>query len=280
MTEVDLQALGQRARQAARSLNRATTEQKNAAIRAIADALEAQTPAILEANQRDLEAARAAGKPETLIRDRFDLANRMAGMIADVRKVAELPDPVGEVFDERTLPNGLRVHRRRTPIGVLGVIYEARPNVTVDVAVLALKTGNAVILRGGSEVIHSNTALTNVLREALTAVNAPALPPDAVQVIASPDRAYVEAMLKLHDYIDMIIPRGGASLHAFCREHSTIPVITGGLGICHLYVDASADLDKALPVIHNAKTQRPSVCNALDTLLVHESVAADFLPRV
>ncbi|MGQ9907492.1 MAG: glutamate-5-semialdehyde dehydrogenase [Candidatus Flexifilum sp.] len=280
MTAVDLQALGQRARQAARQLNRATTEQKNAAIRAIADALEARADAILEANRRDLEAARAAGKPETLIRDRFDLANRMAGMIADVRKVAELPDPVGAVFDERTLPNGLRVHRRRTPIGVLGVIYEARPNVTVDVAVLALKTGNAVILRGGSEVIHSNTALTDVLRDALTAVGAAAIPPDAVQVIASPDRAYVEAMLKLHEYIDMIIPRGGASLHAFCREHSTIPVITGGLGICHLYVDASADFDKALPVIHNAKTQRPSVCNALDTLLVHESVAADFLPRV
>lgn len=280
MTELNLHAMGQRARQAARCLNRATTAQKNAAILAIAEALEAHTPAILEANQRDLAAAREAGKPETLIRDRFDLTSRMQGLIADVRKVAELHDPVGEVYDERTLPNGLRVYRRRTPIGVLGVIYEARPNVTVDVAVLALKTGSAVILRGGSEVLHSNTALTHVLRDALTAFNAPEIPPDVVQVIASADRAYVEQMLKLHEHIDMIIPRGGASLHAFCREHSTIPVITGGLGICHLYVDASADLDKALPVIHNAKTQRPSVCNALDTLLVHESVAADFLPRV
>lgn len=278
---MDLVQLGQRAKAASRQLARATTEQKNTALTAIADALEACTEMILEANQVDLEAARAKGLPETLIRDRFDLANRMRGMIADVRKVVELPDPVGRVYDERTLPNGLRVSKRRTPIGVIGVIYEARPNVTVDVATLALKTSNTVILRGGSEVYHSNMALVRVIRDALAAANLmDVIPPDAILTIESTDRAYVEQLLKLHQYVDMIIPRGGNALHQFCRENSTIPVITGGIGICHLFVDETADLDAALPVIYNAKTQRPSVCNALDTLLVHEKIAASFLPRV
>lgn len=278
---IDLIELGRRARAASYRLARATTEQKNQALLKIADALEACTESILTANRLDLQAAREKGLSETLIRDRFDLANRMNGMIADVRKVAELPDPVGSVYDQRTLPNGLRVSRRRTPLGVLGVIYEARPNVTVDVATLALKTGNAVILRGGSEVYESNRVLTQTIRDTLTALDMPDMfPVDAVQYIESTDRQYVEQMLKLHQYIDMIIPRGGASLHAFCRENSTIPVITGGLGICHLFVDDSADLDAALPVIYNAKTQRPAVCNSLDTLLVHEKVAAEFLPRV
>lgn len=278
---MDLVELGRKARAASHQLARATTEQKNQALRAIADAIEACADSILDANRIDLEAAREKGLNETFIRDRFDLNNRMSGMIADVRKVAELPDPVGKVYDERTLDNGLRVSRRRTPLGVLGVIYEARPNVTVDVATLALKTSNAVILRGGSEVFNSNRALTNVIRDTLASLNLPdVLPVDAVQFIESTDRKYVEQMLKMHQYIDMLIPRGGSSLHNFCRENSTIPVITGGLGICHLFVDESADLDAALPVIHNAKTQRPAVCNSLDTLLVHERVAAEFLPRV
>jgi glutamate-5-semialdehyde dehydrogenase len=201
-------------------------------------------------------------------------------MIADVRRVAELPDPVGRDYDAEVLGNGLRRHRRRTPLGVVGVIYEARPNVTVDCAALTLKTSNAAVLRGGSEVFRSNLALISAIRSALESLNDPDIPSDAVQFIASTDRQYVEGMLKLHQYIDVIIPRGGASLHQFCREHSQIPVIIGGLGICHLYVEPSAKLDAALPVIHNAKTQRPSVCNTLDTLLVHESIAANFLPRV
>lgn len=277
---MDLTILGQRARDAAFRLSSATTEEKNRAISAIADALEAEADAILAANRIDLEAARAKGLSETLIRDRFDLANRLPGMIADVRKVVELDDPVGIVFDEVTRPNGLRVSKKRTPLGVLGVIYEARPNVTVDVAALALKSGNAAILRGGSEVINSNTTLVRLIRETLARLAIPSIPTDAVQVIEETDRIYVEKMLKLHQYIDMIIPRGGNALHAFCRENSTIPVITGGIGICHLYVDPTADLDAALPVLYNAKTQRPSVCNALDTLLVHEAIAAQFLPRV
>jgi glutamate-5-semialdehyde dehydrogenase len=277
---LDVPALGVRARAAARQLARASTEQKNHALMAIAEALEDRTPAILDANAADLEAARARGLTEQLIRDRFDLTRRMSGMIGDVRRVAELPDPVGRDYDAEVLGNGLRRHRRRTPLGVVGVIYEARPNVTVDCAALTLKTSNAAVLRGGSEVYRSNLALISAIRGALDSLNDPDLPPDAVQFIASTDRQYVEAMLRLHQHIDVIIPRGGASLHQFCREHSQIPVIIGGLGICHLYVEPSANLDAALPVIHNAKTQRPSVCNSLDTLLVHESIAADFLPRV
>lgn len=276
-TLIDLEAIGQRAKEASYLLAKATTEQKNEALLAVVEKLETHTDAILEANQIDLDEARRGGTDLLWIRDRLDLSKRMSGIIADVRKVVELPDPVGKVFDERILDNGLKVSKRRTPLGVLGVIYEARPNVTVDVATLALKTGNAAILRGGSEVLHSNMKLVEVLREALISVE---LPPDAIQYIESTDRRYVSDMLKMHRYIDMIIPRGGNSLHNFCRENSTIPVITGGIGICHLYVDETARFDDALAIIHNAKTQRPAVCNALDTVLVHRSIAPEFLPRV
>lgn len=277
---MNLTEMGQRAKAASTALARATSDQKNRAILAIADAIEANSEAILAANQADLEEMRAADFSAALL-DRSSLHKRLPGIAADARRVAELPDPVGKIFDSRMLPNGLQVYKRRTPIGVLGVIYEARPNVTVDVVTLAIKSGNAVLLRGGKEVLRSNLALVSAIREALsTAEFASIIPPDAIQFIESPDRRHVEAMLKLHQYIDMIIPRGGNALHSFCRENSTIPVITGGIGICHLFVDATADQDAALAVIHNAKTQRPSVCNALDTVLVHEQIAAEFLPRV
>ncbi len=170
---------------------------------------------------------------------------------------------MGEKFDETTLPNGLKLYKQRVPLGVVGVIYEARPNVTVDVASLALKSGNAVILRGGSETLQTNRALVRLIHSVLADAG---LPPEAVQFIDSPDRALVLELLKLHQYVDIIIPRGGAALHQFCRENSQIPVITGGTGICHIFVDESADLEAALPLIRNAKTQRPSVCNSLDTL--------------
>ncbi|MGQ9886862.1 MAG: glutamate-5-semialdehyde dehydrogenase [Aggregatilineales bacterium] len=274
---VDLHDMGRRAQAAAVALARLNTAQKNAALLAIADALAAQAPAILKANRQDIADARAAGTDELWIKNRMDLEKRWPSMLADVRTVAALPDPVGKVYDARTLDNGLRVSKRRVPLGVLGVIYEARPQVTVDVTALALKSGNAVILRGGKEVLRSNLALVDALRGALAAAG---IPGDAVQAIDSPDRRYVGELLRLHQYVDLIIPRGGSDLHAFCRENSAIPVITGGIGICHLYVDASADLESALAVIHNAKTQRPAVCNALDTLLVNQQVAADFLPRV
>ncbi|MFW5708739.1 MAG: glutamate-5-semialdehyde dehydrogenase [Chloroflexota bacterium] len=275
-TAVDLQAIGQQARIASRLMAQVTTEQKNAALHAIADLLLARAYDILAENKADLTDGAANGLSTALL-DRLDLQKRLDGIAADVRKVADLPDPVGKTFDDRVLDNGLRVSRRRTPIGVLGVIYEARPNVTVDVAALALKSGNTVILRGGKETLRSNLALVAVLQEALTSSG---LPSDAIQYIESTDRRYVGELLRLYQYVDLIIPRGGSGLHTFCRENSTIPVITGGIGICHLYVDESADLEAALSVIHNAKTQRPSVCNALDTLLVHRAVAAAFLPRV
>ena len=210
--------------------------------------------------------------------DRLRLdAGRLAGIAADLRKVTELDDPVGEVFDEHVMPNGLQVHKVRVPIGVLAVIYESRPNVTIDVTGLALKSGNAVILRGGSETLHSNRALVAVIRAALAEGG---LPQGAVQFIDSPDRGLVMELLQMGDEIDMLIPRGGAGLHRFCRENSRIPVITGGIGVCHLFVDRSADLPAALAVIRNAKVQRPSVCNALDTLLVHRAVAAEFIRAV
>jgi glutamate-5-semialdehyde dehydrogenase len=275
--QIDLTDMGQRAKDAATQLARATTDQKNSVIMAIAAALEANTESILGANREDVDEARAGGTDEIWIKDRLDLSKRMTGMIADVRRVAALPDPVGKEFDAHILENGLKVSKRRTPIGVLGVIYEARPNVTVDVAVLAIKSSNTVILRGGKEAHRSNLVMVNFMREALTSCG---LPADCVQYIESTDRQYVGEMLKLHQYIDLIIPRGGNDLHRFCRENSTIPVITGGIGICHLFVDESADLDKALAIIHNAKTQRPAVCNAVETVLVHQQVANAFLPRL
>lgn len=273
---IDLMQMGKMARTAARQLARATSAQKHDALRAIADCLESDAARILAANAADLDDARARNIGDALL-DRLSLNGRLASIASDVRDVIALPDPIGEVIESNTLPNGLRVSRRRTPIGVLGVIYEARPNVTVDVAALAIKTSNAVILRGGSETLRSNMALVEVIRAALLTAG---LPADAVQFIADTDRRYIGELLKLNDYVDLIIPRGGQALHQFCRENSTIPVITGGMGICHLYVDQSADQDAALKIIENAKTQRPSVCNALDTILVHEAIAAEFLPRV
>jgi len=274
---MSLEDLGRRARIASRQLALASTERKNQALRAMADGLEQQRAAILQANQEDVEAARRSGLSEALI-DRLLLnEKRLSGMAADLRRLAELPDPVGERFDETTLPNGLHLYRQRVPLGVLGVIYESRPNVTLDVAGLCVKTGNAAILRGGSETLRSNRALVDVARAALQTQD---LPLDAIQFIDDPDRARVLELLKLHEYVDVIIPRGGEALHRFCREHSQIPVITGGIGICHLFVDESANLEKSLAVIHNAKTQRPSVCNALDVVLVHQAIAASFLPRL
>lgn len=269
--------MGQKAKRAARILARLSASQKNAALHLMADALLADQSTILAANAQDVEAGKANGLTPSLI-DRLLLNEaRLSGIAEGLRQVATLPDPVGERFEESTLPNGLQIRKQRVPLGVLGVIYEARPNVTVDVAGLALKSGNAVILRGGSETLNSNRALAVSLQRALAQSG---IPNEVIQFIDSPDRSQVLELLQLKDYVDMIIPRGGAGLHEFCRENSRIPVITGGIGICHLFVDETADLTAALEIIHNAKTQRPSVCNALDTTLVHRAVAADFLPRL
>ena len=271
-----LETLGQRAKTASYQLANRSSADKNRALVAIAEALEAGVDRILEANGRDLAAADDAGVSPAL-RDRLLLnPGRVQALADDLRAVARLPDPVGEEYEGRQLDNGLRLCRRRVPIGVLGVIYEARPNVTIDIAGLALKTGNAVILRGGKETLASNSMLVNLIRDALSASGFPA---DAVQFIDSPERALVAELLRLDKYIDMIVPRGGAGLHQLCREQSTIPVITGGMGICHLYVEPSADFAKAVAVVVNAKVQRPSACNALDTLLVHAEATA-FIPQV
>jgi len=232
---------------------------------------------IVSANQEDIQAGKEAGLTEALL-DRLLLdESRLAGIIADLRSVIKLADPVGEEFDTKVLENGLRLSKRRVPIGVIGVIYEARPNVTIDIAALSLKTGNACILRGGKETIRSNMVLVKVIQSALHSVG---LPKTAVQYIESTDRALVGELLKMDKYVDMIIPRGNTGLQQFCKENSTIPVIIGGIGICHLFVEQSVDQEKALAIIENAKVQRPSVCNALDTVLVDQKIAAEFLPKL
>jgi glutamate-5-semialdehyde dehydrogenase len=269
--------MGKRARSAARSMARASQESKNAVLVSLATELLSRGDAILEANRLDILDGQENGLTPALVERLTLTPSRLESIAADLRNVAQLPDPVGESFDERIMPNGLRVHKQRVPLGVLGVIYESRPNVTVDVAGLAIKSGNAAILRGGSETLRSNRRLVTAIHTALQAND---LPAEAIQFIDDPDRALVLELLQMHDYVDMLIPRGGAQLHLFCRENSRIPVITGGIGVCHLFVDASADLGAAARVIENAKIQRPTVCNALDTVLVHRLVAAEFLPRL
>jgi glutamate-5-semialdehyde dehydrogenase len=274
---VELKEMGRGARIAGRQLATLTTAQKNEALLAIADELEAQAGRVIAENSQDIADARANGLSEALL-DRLLLTeDRIGALAADIRKVATLSDPVGSEISSRVLPNGIRLSRRRIPIGVIGVIYEARPNVTIDIASLCLKTGNASILRGGKETLRSNIALVQVIQTALAKVG---LPQEAVQYITNTDRALITELLRLDEYVDMIIPRGGAALHRLCREQSTVPVITGGIGICHLYVDISADQEKSLAVIENAKIQRPSVCNALDTVLVNRAIAAEFLPKL
>ncbi|MBF4336089.1 glutamate-5-semialdehyde dehydrogenase [Vibrio anguillarum] len=274
---MDLTIMGKAAKQAAFQLATVSTTQKNNALAIIADELEAQSAAILKANAQDIELAREAGLNDAML-DRLLLnESRLQAIANDVRNVINLNDPVGSEIDSRVLENGLSLSRRRVPLGVVGVIYEARPNVTIDIAALCLKTGNASILRGGKETFFSNMALVNVIQSALEKAQLPAA---AVQYIEKPDRELVSQLLKLDEYVDMIIPRGGASLHKMCKENSTIPVIIGGFGISHIFVDQSADLDKSVEVIENAKIQRPSACNALDILLVHQAIASEFLAKL
>jgi len=274
---MNIEAVCRNAKTASRALALTAVSQKNQALLALADWLVASQAEITEINQQDVAAGQQAGLSAAML-DRLTLnPARIQAIAADLKNVINLPDPVGEIFEEQTLENGLRLRKQRVPLGVLAVIYESRPNVTVDVAALALKSGNAVILRGGSETIRTNRALVSGIHQALATAG---IQPDVVQFIDDPDRELVNRLLKMHAYVDMLIPRGGAGLHRFCRENSSIPVITGGIGICHLFVDESADLQRALPLIRNAKIQRPTVCNALDTLLVHHAVAGELIPRV
>ena len=274
---VNLIEMGKQAKQAAFVLSQLSQHEKNNALALIADQLEQEQERILAANAQDIAAAKQNGLSDAII-DRLLLTPvRLQGIANDVRHVISLADPVGKIIDGGLLDSGVKIERVRVPLGVIGTIYEARPNVTIDVASLCLKTGNAVILRGGKETQHSNQVLVEVVQNALSQAG---LPKTAVQAITDPDRALVMELLKLDQYVDMIIPRGGAALHQLAKEHSTIPVIVGGIGVCHMFVEESADLEKALPVILNAKTQRPSTCNTLETLLVQRSIADAFLPKL
>jgi glutamate-5-semialdehyde dehydrogenase len=272
-----LMAQGQAAKAAARQLARLSAQVKNRALLNIAQALEQEQAPVLAANAQDYQAAQAEGMDAAML-DRLLLTpERLAGMAQDVRVVAALADPVGESLDMTTLPNGLRISKRRVPLGVVGSIYESRPNVTVDIAALCLKSGNACLLRGGKESLRSNTALAGLVRRAIAQAGVPA---EAVQYVDNPDRKLVDTMLRMKEYIDLLVPRGGSGLIRFVSEHATMPVVAGGIGVCHTYVDLSADLDMATRIIFNAKVQRPTVCNALDTVLIHAEAAAAGLPRI
>lgn len=265
------------ARESAARLGRATSAEKNAALAAMAGGLRRRAHWLREENRRDLEAARSRGISGAML-DRLTLTDDRIGQMAEgIEEVIALPDPVGEVEKMWRRPNGLLVGRMRIPLGVIGIIYESRPNVTADAAALCVKSGNAAVLRGGSEAIFSNTAIARILREAMAASG---LPPDAVSVIERTDREAIDWMLSAEEYIDLIIPRGGEGLIRSVAEKSRIPVIKHYKGVCHIYVDEGADLSQAVEICVNAKTQRPGVCNAMETLLVHENAAADFLPAV
>jgi len=265
------------AKNASRSLAIVDSIKKNRFLSILADWLRENQDRILSENALDIADGKAGGLTDALV-DRLTLTpTRINGVANDLQHLITLPDPVGEIFEQSTNQQGLKIKKQRVPLGVLAVIYESRPNVTIDVAALAIKSGNAIVLRGGKETIRSNQVLVNGIHNALEQAG---LPRHAVQFISDPDRSHVEQLLRMHDTIDMLIPRGGAGLHRYCRENSTIPVITGGIGICHLFIDESADPVRSIEVIRNAKIQRPTVCNALDTILVHTSIAHDFVPAL
>ncbi|MEX2246584.1 MAG: glutamate-5-semialdehyde dehydrogenase [Dehalococcoidia bacterium] len=277
ITASEIEAKAQEAKRAARRLATLSSEVKNDALERLAGALVASSGEILAANAQDLERGRADGLTSAVL-DRLTLTDdRLRAIAKDVRTVALLPDPVGETLEMRTLPNGLMVGKMRVPFGVIGAVYENRPNVTVDIASLCLKAGSATILRGGKEALQSNIVLGRVIAAAFGAAG---VPEGAVQVIESTDRALVGEMLKLKRYIDLVVPRGGEALIRFVEENASMPVLVGGIGVCHTYVDREADLAKARDIVVNAKTRRYSICNALDTVVVHADIAGAFLPAV
>jgi len=276
-TAQDVTALGLAARKASRKLARLSTEDKNRVLLNLAGLLRSDQADVLSANLSDYQEAKSDGMDESLLDRLLLTSERLNGTADEVQRVAELTDPIGEVIETNSQPNGLITSRRRVPLGVVGSIYEARPNVTVDIFGLCLKSGNACILRGGKETIRSNTALVSMLRKALSDAG---VTTDAVQFVDNPDRALVDHLLKMNEYIDLLVPRGGASLVKFVAENATMPAVTGGIGVCHTYVDRAADLKMAAEIVHNAKVRRPSICNALDTVLVHSEIAADGLPLI
>ncbi len=273
----ELKAKAEAAKGASRRMAYLSAEVKNKALHNISTDLIAKKDDILRANRIDYDAGRSAGMGEAML-DRLMLdGSRLEGIAQDVLSVAALPDSVGEVFDMRTLDNGMLLGRKRVPLGVIGAIYESRPNVTIDISALCLKSGNAVMLRGGKEAFHSNSALAEVVSQAVARAG---VPDGAVQFVENTDRALVNDLLKMNDMIDLIIPRGGAGLIKFVTENASMPVVSGGIGVCHTYVDARVDVERAVAIAYNAKVQRPTVCNALDTLLVHKDIATEYLPLI
>lgn len=279
MTTIDMIAMAKRARVASRAVASSSTAQRNAALAHIAELLAdpAEQAVILAANAVDMEHAKAAGLKASLLDRMLLTPQRLDAIASDIRTVIALPDPVGDVFERGVLPNELHWHKVRVPLGVVAVVYEARPNVTFDVAALCLKSGNAAILRAGKEIVASSTAIVQVLQRALQAVN---LPADALQVIDNPDRGLVEQLLTLDKYVDVVIPRGGAALHRFCVEHATMPVIVGGIGIVHAYIDQTANPQFVRDIVVNGRVQRPSVCNSLDVVLIERAAIPTMLPVI
>ena len=273
---IDLQRMGQRARSAARSLAKVPSSAKNDALNRAADALETRAGEILAANAEDAKAAQRAGLEDAVVGRLMLDRGKLRKIADDVRTIAALPDPTEETFDASTRPNGLMVSKRRVPLGVIGVIYESRPNVTIDISCLCLKSGNAVILRGGKESINSNTVLATILQDSISGAG---LTRDALQFVESTDRALVGEMLRMTEYIDLIIPRGSAELVRRVGQEAEMPAITGGIGVCHTFVDKTAHIDMAIDIAINAKTSSPYVCNALDTIIAHSGIAGEFLPR-
>lgn len=272
-----LLAMGKTAQRAARELARLGSEIKDLALLNVAAALEAEQGPILEANRADYESAQGNGMNDAMLDRLLLTSDRLNGMAGDVRAIVSLPDPVNEVMESGTLTNGLAVERRRVPLGVIGSIYESRPNITVDIAALTLKSGNACFLRGGSESLRSNLALVELLRKA---VGQAGINPEVVQYVDNPDRGLVDALLQMKDYINLLVPRGGPGLIKFVAENAAMPVVAGGVGVCHAYIDKTADFEKAADIILNAKVQRPTVCNALDTVLLHSEAAPGCLPNI
>ena len=269
--------MGRTAQRAARELARTRSEVKDQALVNLAEALESEQEPVLEANRADYEVAQAEGMNEAMLDRLLLTVDRLNGMARDVRSIVDLPDPVNEVMESGTLTNGLAVERRRVPLGVIGSIYESRPNVTVDIAALTLKSGNGCFLRGGKESLRSNLALVDLLRKAIEQAG---VNPDVVQYVDNPDRELVDTMLQMKDYINLLVPRGGPSLIKFVAENAAMPVVAGGVGVCHAYIDKTADFEKAANIILNAKVQRPTVCNALDTVLLHSEAAPGCLPNI
>lgn len=270
-----LNKIGQQAKTSSYLLSKQSATTRNQSLRFISNALMQNEDKILKANKLDIDNAKKNQLSDALI-DRLVLTpDRIGSMRNEIEKIIELPDPIGQIIDGQTVLSGLQLEKKRIPLGVVGVIYESRPNVTIDIAALCLKSGNCAILRGGKETIHTNQILVQLIQDALKEAN---LPSDCIQAIFDPDRDLLKQFLKLDQFIDLIIPRGGSALQKLCQENATIPVILGGIGVCHLYLDKSAHLQKSIEVIINAKTQRPSTCNTLETLLIHRYQLDNFLP--